>query len=158
WPALPEAPSRLTTPQALYRGVWSHVQALQAGPGKVSWPGNRHGPAHVRLHPDPPAPSPALGHAHAGGRAVAGLSVDEHPARRTQARAAARMGRTERRPVARGHPALVGRRRTLAAPVLRAVPARRLGPPARQPGVPADLRPARGTGDGAVAFPAAVPA
>jgi hypothetical protein len=40
-----------------------------------------------------------------------------------------------------------------AAPGDGAVPACRLGPPARQPGVPADLRAAGGTGDGAVAVP-----
>ena len=39
----------------------------------------------------------------------------------------------------------------VAAPVHRPVPARRLGAPAGQPGVPADLRAAGGAGDGAVA-------
>src|SRR3546814_2942268 len=61
--------------------------------------------------------------------------------------AAAGMGRAERRPAAGGHPALLGLRRALAAPAHRPVPARRLGPPAGQPGVPADLRPAVRTGD-----------
>ena len=55
-------------------------------------------------------------------------------------------------------PACAADRGPRAAPGHRAVPACRLGAPARQPGVPADLRPAGGAGDGAVALPVAVPA
>src|SRR5690606_33347908 len=43
WPALPEAPSRLTTPQALYRGgCWSGLALeglKQKSKGMESWPG-----------------------------------------------------------------------------------------------------------------------
>src|SRR5690606_21208320 len=159
------AGSPLPTDDAAGTIPWRLVARTGPGRSPPGAPGQgilagrrRHGTLHVRLHPDPPAPSGALGHADPGGGAVAGLPVGEHPAWRPQAGAAAGMGRAERRPAAGGHPAVLGRRRTLAAPVHGPAPARGLGAPAGQPGVPADLRPARGAGDGAVAVPAAVPA
>ena len=77
---------------------------------------------------------------------------------RDPARAAAGLGRADRRPAPLRHPARAVDRGPRAAPADGAVPACRLDPPAGQPDLPADLRPAGRTGDGAVAVPAAVPA
>ena len=84
--------------------------------------------------------------------------LGQHAVRRRPARPAAGLGRADRRPGADRHAGVRCGPRARPAPAHRPVPACRLDPPARQPGVPADLRPAGRTGDGAVAVPAAVPA
>src|SRR5690554_6904080 len=112
--------------------------------------------SHVRLHPDPRATDPALGHARAVRGAVAGPPVGQRIPGQRAPRPAGGLGHAQRRAGAGRAAALVGGGE-LAAAAERAVPARRLGAPALQPGVPADLRPAGRAGDGAVAVPGAVP-
>src|SRR5690606_14787269 len=111
---------------------------------------------HVRVRAHPYPRPAAVGHAAAGGGAVGGLCLGDLALRRHPARADARVGRADRGPRGRRPLAAVAGRRPLAAPAERAVPARGLGAPAGQPGVPAGLRPARRAGDGPVALPGAV--
>src|SRR3954447_321849 len=111
---------------------------------------------HVRLPPVAQEGGPALGHARAVRVIVAGIPVVDLAPGRCPRQSLAGLGRPVHRPDPSaglvGDPA--GRQR--AAPVHCAVPARRLVAPAGQPGVPADLRPPRRAGAGAVAVAAAV--
>src|SRR5688572_14131526 len=120
-------------------------------------PWNRLGFGHVRGPPVPAEAVPALGHPGPVHGAVAGFRLGHDPHGRAPEGLADGLGGAGRRPrLARrlaGGPA----GRTRAAAGNRPVPACRLGPPAGQPGVPADLRVAGGAGDGAMAVAAAIP-